>query len=165
MHGFLGRVPVLRLGRYTLPAVLTSYPDAADVHRRADVPRNGNIGYELLKRFSLIIDYPHQRMLLRPNPQYRMPFEHDMCGIELLATGPEYRHFLIMRVMPNSPAATAGLEENEQLLSINFIPAEIYSLTQLDRILHSEDGRMLLLVLRRPDGSLHTANVRLKRQI
>jgi len=52
VHGYLGRVPTLQLGRYTMRSVLTSYPDMADVHRRIDVPRNGNVGYELLKRFS-----------------------------------------------------------------------------------------------------------------
>ena len=165
IYGFLGRVGSIQLGRHTLRSVLTSFPNTADVHRRIDVPRNGNVGYELLKRFSLIVDYPHKRLLLRPNPQLRTPFEHDMCGIELLATGPNYRRYLILRVVPDSPAATAGLEAEEELLSINFIPVEVYTLTQIDRILHSEDGRGLLIVLRRPDGSLHTTTVRLKRQI
>ena len=165
VHGFLGRVPSIRLGRYALHSVLTSFPNPADVHRRVDVPRNGNVGYELLKRFSLVVDYTHQRLLLRPNPRFRDPFEHDMCGIELLATGPEYRRYVVLNVVPGSPAAAAGLEANEELLSINFIPAGTYSLTQLDRILHSENGRSLLLVLRRPDGELHTTSLRLKRQI
>lgn len=165
VHGFLGRVPALHLGRYTLRTVLTSFPDAADVHRRIDVPRNGNVGYELLKRFSLVIDYPHQRLLLRPNTRFRDPFEHDMCGIELLATGPDYRRFLVLRVVPDSPADVAGVQANEELMSINLIPANTYSLTQLDRLLHSEDGLNLVLTLRRPDGQLHFANVRLKRQI
>ncbi|OGX85839.1 hypothetical protein BEN48_14130 [Hymenobacter glacialis] len=165
VQGYLGRVPTLRLGRYRLRSVLTSYPNAADVQSRTDVARNGNIGYELLKRFSLIIDYPHQRMLLRPNSRFRDPFEHDMCGIELLAAGPQYRRYLILRVMPGSPADAAGLQVEDELLSINFLPVEGFTLTQLDRILHSEDGRVLLLVLRRADGSLHTASVRLKRQI
>ena len=165
VHGYLGRVPSVRLGRYTLRGVLTSFPDGADVHGRVEVPRNGNVGYELLKRFSLVIDYPHKRLLLRPNPTFRDPFEHDMCGIELLATGPEFRRFLVLRVVPNSPAAAAGLEANEELLSINFAPVSLYSLTQLDRLLHSENGRTLFLLLRRPNGDLHTASVRLKRQI
>ena len=165
VQGYLGRVVQLQLGRYTLRSVLTSFPNAADVHRRVEVPRNGNIGFELLKRFSLVVDYPHQRLLLRPNAKFRDPFEHDMCGIELLATGPEYRRFLVLRVMPNSPAAAAGLEVDDELISINFFPASVFSLTQLDRMLHSEDGRSLLMVLRRPDGNLHTATVRLKRQI
>ncbi|WP_210517208.1 aspartyl protease family protein [Hymenobacter terricola] len=165
VRGFLGRVPNLHLGRYSLHSVLTSYPDAADVHRRVDVPRNGNVGYELLKRFSLVIDYPHERLLLRPNIKFRDPFEHDMCGIDLLATGPDYRRFLILRVAPGSPAATAGVQADDELVSINFIPVNVFSLSQLDRMLRSENGRTLLLLLRRPDGLLHTATLRLVRQI
>lgn len=165
VQGFLGRVPVLKLGRYTLPNVLTSFPNSADVHRRIDVPRNGNVGYELLKRFSLVVDYPHQRLLLRPNQSFRDGFEHDMCGIEFMAIGADLRRFVILRVMPNSPADAAGLKPEMELVSINLIPVNFFTLTQLSRIMHSQDGRNILLLLRRPDGELHTANVRLKRQI
>jgi hypothetical protein len=165
VQGYLGRVPSLQLGRFRLPSVLTSYPNAADVHQRADVPRNGNVGYELLKRFLLVIDYPHRRMLLRPNTHFRDAFEHDMSGIELLATGPDFRRFLVLRVMPNSPAAAAGLEIDEELISINFLPVSVFTLTQLSHMLHSQDGRTLLLLLRRPNGDLHSVTLRLKRQI
>ena len=165
VRGYLGRVPTLHLGRYTLRAVLTSFPNAADVHGRVDVPRNGNVGYELLKRFSLVIDYPHQRLLLRPNVSFGEAFEHDMSGLDLLAAGPDYRRYVVMRVEPGSPAADAGLEPDEELLSINFLPVNVFSLTQLGRMMHSADGRALLLVLRRPNGDLHTTTVRLRRQI
>ena len=165
VQGFLGRVPRLQLGRYTLPNVLTSFPNSADVHRRIDVPRNGNVGYELLKRFSLVVDYPHRRLLLRPNEQFRDGFEHDMCGIEFMAVGSDLRRYVILRVMPNSPAAAAGIEPAMELVSINLIPANFFNLTQLSRIMHSQDGRNILLVLRRPDGELQTTSLRLKRQI
>ncbi|WP_201978238.1 aspartyl protease family protein [Hymenobacter rubidus] len=165
VRGFLGRVRSFQLGRYTMRSVLTSFPNAADVHRRVDVPRNGNVGYELLKRFSLVIDYPHQRLLLRPNLQYSQPFEHDMCGLDLLATGPDYRRYLVLRVEPNSPAALAGLSADDELVNINLLPVSFFSLTQLGRLMHSEDGRVLLFVVRRPNGELYTTNVRLKRQI
>ncbi|GAB3326117.1 hypothetical protein GCM10027511_35670 [Hymenobacter humi] len=165
VQGYLGRVESLQLGRYALRSVLTSFPNASDVHRRVGVSRNGNVGYELLKRFALVVDYPHERLLLRPNTNFRDPFEHDMCGMELLATGPDFHRFLVLRVMPNSPAAAAGIEVDDEVISINLMPASIFTLSQLDRMLHSEDGRTLLLVLRRADGNLHTATVRLKRQI
>ncbi|MCI1187084.1 aspartyl protease family protein [Hymenobacter sp. DH14] len=165
VRGYLGRVPKLRLGRYELRSVLTSYPEAGDVHRRIDVPRNGNVGYELLKRFTTVIDYPHQRLLLRPNMRFRDAFEHDMCGIDLLATGTDYRRFLVLRVMPDSPAALAGLRVDDELISINLLPASAYSLTELSRIMHSQDGRTLFLVLRRADGELLSTTLRLKRQI
>jgi hypothetical protein len=165
VRGYLARVPILHLGRYQMRSVLTSFPDAADVHRRIDVPRNGNVGYELLKRFSLVIDYPHHRMLLRPNTRFSDPFEHDMCGLDLMALAPDYRRYLVLRVEPHSPAEEAGLLPDDELLSINFIPIGVFSLTQLSHMMHSENGRVLLLVLRRPDGSLLTTTVRLKRQI
>ena len=165
VQGFLGRVPLLQLGRYTLPNVLTSFPNSADVHRRIDVPRNGNVGYELLKRFSLVIDYPHQRLLLRPNQQLRDGFEHDMCGIELMAVGADLRRFVILRVVPNSPAAVAGLQPDMEVIGVNLIPANFFNLSQLSRIMHSQDGRNILLLLRRTDGELQTINLRLKRQI
>ena len=165
VRGYLGRVPTLRLGRYTLRTVLASFPNSADVHGRVDVPRNGNVGYELLKRFSLVIDYPHQRLLLRPNTSYSEAFEHDMCGLDLLATGPDLRRYQVLRVEPDSPAAVAGLQVNDELISINFLPANAFSLTQLGRMMHSQDGRVLFVVVRRSNGDLHSAPVRLKRQI
>lgn len=165
VRGYLGRVAALHLGRYRLRSVLTSYPNAADVYRRVDVPRNGNVGYELLKRFSLVVDYPHQRLLLRPNLRLQEPFEHDMCGIDLLATGPDYRRYLVLSVVPDSPAHQAGVERDEEVVSINFLPANFFTLTQLSRMLRAEDGRMLYLVLRRPNGDLHTVSMHLKRQI
>lgn len=165
IRGYLGRVSALQLGRYRLPAVLTSFPDSNQVHQRATVPRNGNIGFELLKRFTMVVDYPHQRLLLRPNNLYREPFEHDMCGIDLIAAGPDFRRYVVQRVTPDSPAATAGLLANDEILSINFMPANIFSLTQISRILHSVDGRALLLVVRRADGELRTTTLHLKRQI
>ncbi|MBF9144069.1 aspartyl protease family protein [Hymenobacter properus] len=165
VRGYLGRVAALHLGRYRLHSVLTSYPDASDVHGRVDVPRNGNVGYELLKRFSLIIDYAHQRLLLRPNLRLLDPFEHDMCGIDLLATGPDYHRYLVLSVAPDSPAYRAGVERDEELITINFLPASALSLSQLSRMLRSEDGRLLYLVLRRPNGDLHTVSMHLKRQI
>jgi predicted aspartyl protease len=165
VNGSLGRVANLHLGRYRVRSVLTSFPNAADVHSRTGVHRNGNIGFELLKRFSIIIDYPHQRLWLRPNQYFTDPFEHDMSGLELLAVGPNLRQFIVLRVVPGSPAAEAGILPDEQVVSINFLPTSTFSLTQLSHLLHSADGRSLIMVLRRADGELHTAIVRLKRQI
>lgn len=166
INGYLGRVMALQLGRYRVPSLLTSFPDAADVAQRAEVPRNGNLGFELLKRFTVIIDYPHNQLLLRPNEKYRDPFEHDMCGFEVLATGPNYRQYQVLRVEPTGPAAQAGIQTGDEILSINLIPAEVFNLTQLSRLLHSADGRQLLFIVRRAaTGDLFTTTVRLKRQI
>ena len=165
VHGSLGRVADVQLGPYQLRAVLTSFPNAADVHMRTDVPRNGNLGYDLLRRFRVVIDYPHQCLWLRPGPSFREPFEHDMAGFELLALGPALRRYQVTSVTPGSPAAAAGMEVGEELLTVGLAPVAALSLTQLSRLLNSNDGMELFLVLRRPNGELHAANLRLKRRI
>ncbi len=165
VRGALGRVAAVQLGRYRLPGVLTSFPDAADVHQRTDVPRNGNLGYDLLRRFRVIIDYPNQRLWLHPGPSFHEPFEHDMAGFELLASGPDLRRYQILSVTPGSPAAAAGMEAGEELLAVGLAPVAALSLTQLSRLLRSTDGLALYLVLRRPNGEVHAATLRLKRRI
>ncbi|OON68588.1 aspartyl protease family protein [Hymenobacter sp. CRA2] len=165
VHGYLGRVRGLRLGQYRLQSLVTSFPDEESVRARVEVPRNGNLGFELLKRFDVVIDYPHNRLWLRPNALFRDPFEHDMCGIELLANGPDYHRYVIQRVEPGSPADQAQLRPQDEIISINLAPASSMTLTQISRLLHSADGRQLMLFVRRPDGDLFVAYVKLKRQI
>lgn len=165
INGYLGRVTALQLGRYRLPTLLTSFPDAADVASRVETPRNGNLGFELLKRFRVVIDYERNALLLRPNGMFREPFEHDMCGFDLLATGPNYRQYKVLRIEPESPAARAGITVGDEILSINLVPAEYLNLNQFSKMLHSEDGRQLLFIVRRSNGELFTTSLRLKRQI
>ncbi|WP_345224899.1 aspartyl protease family protein [Hymenobacter koreensis] len=165
IHGYLGRVSGLYLGQYRVKFPITSFPDEQSVRARVGVPRNGNLGFELLKRFHVVIDYPHNQLLLRPNSLYRDPFEHDMCGIDLLATGGNYRRYIIKRVEAGSPAAAANLQLDDEIISINLVPANTMSLTQIGRLLHSADGRQLFLLVRRTDGEMVVARIKLKRQI
>jgi hypothetical protein len=168
ISGYLGRVAAVQLGRYRLPRVLTSFPDPSQVHQRLqgfEARRQGNLGYETLKRFDIIIDYPHKRLLLRPNSQRRTAFEHDMCGLELLAASPDYRRYLVLRVAAGSPAEAAGIEPDEELVSINFLPVSAFALSEVTKLLRAQDGQRLWLILRRPNGDMHPVSVKLRRQI
>ena len=124
-----------------------------------------SIGFEVLKRFNLIIDYPRKYLLLRPNILFREAFEHDMCGFELLATGQNYRRYLVTKIEPGSPAAQAGLQEQEEILGVDQLPVGVLNLTQLSRIFHSGDGQVIMLIMRRVDGEIYTTLIKLKRQI
>jgi hypothetical protein len=54
---------------------------------------------------------------------------------------------------------------DEELLAINVLPTAVLSLSEIFRLLRAQDGQRLLLVLRRPNGELHTVSLRLRRQI
>ena len=165
IHGFMGRVRQIQLAGYALPQVLTSYPDSADVANRVRVARSGNVGFELLRRFDLVIDYPHRQLLLRPNRHYDRPFEQDMTGLELVAIGPELRRYLINSIRTGSPADQAGLCPGDEVLSVNLLPASSFSLSQLAQLFRAQDRRRVLLLVRHPDGELFAAQLTLARTI
>ncbi|MBK0403993.1 aspartyl protease family protein [Adhaeribacter sp. BT258] len=164
VSGFLGRIPALKLGRYTVNAVLASFPDSADIQAKTTVSRNGSLGLELFKRFSVIFDYPHQKLYLRNRISLARPFEYDMCGIDLVAVPPKYRTYRVTNVHENSAAAEAGILPGDELLSLDLHSASSYTLTEISRIFHSYPDRKMNLLLKR-DGQLIYAEVTLKRRI
>ena len=164
--GHLGRTAALQLGRYSLAALITSFPDTSQARLASrDGFRNGSLGYEALSRFDAIIDYPHNQLLLKPNLRYRRPFEHDMSGVEVMAVGPDFRHYRVALVQAGSPAGIAGLQVNDEVLFVNFIPAASLSLSQINDLLRAAIGHQLSLVVRRADGELNHAVLRLTRQL
>ncbi|QNP51602.1 pepsin/retropepsin-like aspartic protease family protein [Hymenobacter qilianensis] len=75
IQGYLGPIALLQLGAYQLRSLLTAFPDPHNLVDRVTVPRSGTLGFDVLRRFDLIIDYPHNRLLLRPNSDHREQFE------------------------------------------------------------------------------------------
>lgn len=165
INGRLGRIKSFWLHHFNLNNVLTSFPNFQDVGAKVFlVPRNGNIGNELLKRFDIIFDYRRQQMYLRPNRNFRDPFEHDMCGLDLIAKGKDYRQYFVNHVEPDSPAAEAGIMPGDELVSINMSPASTMSISKLDRLFHLKHGYNILMGIQRGDQRIYTV-VTLKRKI
>jgi Aspartyl protease len=67
IEGALGRAEYLALGKYRLSGPITSCCSANpdDQHK---------IGGEVLRRFTVIFDYPHSRIILEPNRHFHEPF-------------------------------------------------------------------------------------------
>ncbi len=146
IHGYLGRLNSLRLGDYEIVNPIASFPDYDTLlYTDYDIPRNGNIGNEVLKRFNVVFDYPYSALYLKPNSRFDDPFEHDMSGMSLMSGGDVYRRYFIANIAPGSPADEAGLEINDEILSINLQPTREMSISEIDNLLRSQDKRNLLL--------------------
>jgi predicted metalloprotease with PDZ domain len=87
-----------------------------------------------------------------------------MCGLDLIAIAPDYRRFRVNGVHPNSPAAEAGLEINDEIIAIDLIQVTAWSLTQINQLFHSRSGREINFLCKR-NGVLLSFNVKLKRRI
>ena len=127
----LGRVQQFAMGDQKLPDVLTSFTqDVSGAFANPDLA--GNIGGEILRRFTVTFDYSRKQMLLEPNSNFAQPFRFDMSGLNLTA-GPEFSIIRVNKVIAASPAAEAGGRKG-RLISINDRPASAYPLEQCDRI-------------------------------
>ncbi|QNF35451.1 aspartyl protease family protein [Adhaeribacter swui] len=165
INGQLGRIKSFSLNHYQLQNVLTSFPNYQDVGAKVYlVPRNGNLGNELLKRFDIVFDYRRQVMYLKPNRNFRDPFEHDMCGLDVIASGKDYQRYIVNFVEPDSPAEEAGIMAGDELVSVNMTEASAMSITKLDRLFHLKPGYNILLGLKRGDQRIYTV-ITLKRKI
>ncbi|QIL74903.1 MULTISPECIES: pepsin/retropepsin-like aspartic protease family protein [Hymenobacter] len=75
IQGYLGPIALLQLGSYQLRSLQTAFPDPHNLVDRVTVARSGTLGFDVLRRFDFIIDYPHNRLLLRPTSEHRHQFE------------------------------------------------------------------------------------------
>jgi len=89
IYGKRSRVMSLNLGRFKLKDITVSFPDTTSLSlsvRHKD--RHGSIGASTLKRFNVIIDYPHRKITLKKNTRfYNEPFNYNMSGLEVAYNG------------------------------------------------------------------------------
>jgi hypothetical protein len=164
IDGYLSRIDEIQIGKYKVKNVLTSFPDNTKQQVKPTIPRDGNLGIGMLKKFRVIFDYPDNVMYLKPGELYKEPFEHDMSGLEYYSDGEDYKHVIISRVERGSPADEVGLEKGDEIVTINLTPASKMSLEDIDTIFKSKDGRSLLLEIFH-DNKYDNVIITLKRRI
>jgi predicted aspartyl protease len=153
LFGFVGRVNDLNISGFHLNDVLTSYPEETPFsYVIKESGRQGSIGAEILGRMKLIFDYPRERLLIHRGEKYYAPFEYDMSGLVVKkVTNDEYRIY-VSEVRENSPAKKAGILPFDEILSINKIPIVIWELSEIIKLLRSEEGKEIELEIRRYEG-------------
>jgi hypothetical protein len=102
-----GRIQALTLGSFVLKEPVAIFPsNAAGVLANAQIA--GILGTGVLKRFHVIFDWPHQRMLLAPGPDVNIRSPGSCSGLSLRVALPDYHRLLVKGVIAGSPAAQAG---------------------------------------------------------
>ncbi|RPI19334.1 MAG: PDZ domain-containing protein [Acidobacteria bacterium] len=144
-----GRLEWIEIGPYAL-----NFPDAAfasdakgGAFARSDI--DGIIGGELLRRFSVILDYSRARMILEPSLSFLdLPFETDASGLLVRTTDQSHHEFEVAGVFDGTPASEAGIQKADRILSIDGKPASTLTLWEL-RTLFRKAPRRYTLILRR----------------
>ncbi len=167
INGNLGRLPKIKFGRYELNNVVASFPDSSSFHLKpiGFSERQGNIGCEFLRRFKVTFNYRDSYVVLKPiNKRMKEPFEHNMSGMELLASGSDYHEFLIERIIEDSPAHLAGLQQGDRVIFVNNKSYKDLSITDIYKIFQKGEGKPINMVVKRGQEVIFTI-LNLKRLI
>jgi hypothetical protein len=118
----------------------------------------GNIGNQILRQFKVIFNYPHRQLILEPNsePRLKDPYEYDLSGLWIQATGANFKAYRIETVYPNTPAAKAGIQSGDVLKEINGRPTTQLNLSQIRQQL-SQAGKNIQLAVERAEKPIQTS--------
>lgn len=150
--GQIARVKSLDLGRYFIQDIVANFPDAnsyIDTLKTTDVFRNGSIGGEILSRFTVIYNFPGEKMYLKKNAGFKKKFNFNMSGLTLKAKGSRLRKYEITDVRKNSSAEKAGIMAGDEVFSVNGLPAANLDLNSINGYFNSKAGRRIRLELLR----------------
>ena len=158
---FLGRLKGLQLGPYAVQDVTAVF--SQEGLRGVDKSVAGSIGGGFLKRFTVVFDFPHQRMILDANLQINKFAEEDMSGLSIVAKGPGLKTFEIVQVEHGTPGANAGIQTGDVIAGIDDEPAADLTLISI-RDLFRQVGHKYKLLIER-GGKTMEINFQMRRLV
>lgn len=143
----VARVPGFRIGPYAIanPVVALSNEQTGSLSTESI---SVNLGGSILRRFTVIIDYAHNKVTLEPNHDFGRPFESDASGLDLTASGSDFRTFTVSSVLAESPGAAAGLRPGDRIVAINDEPTRPFALWQIQDRLKKSGATVSLRIQR-----------------
>ena len=124
---------------------------------------DGIIGGEILRRFTLFVDYGRRQLLLIPNRALGDPIDIDMTGAVLAARDSAFDAIVVHNVLADSPAAHAGIRAGDELRAIDGRPVTAAQLDDVRKLFKSEGRRFTLMLVR--DGAEMTVPITTRRLV
>ncbi|HUY31872.1 MAG TPA: aspartyl protease family protein [Pirellulales bacterium] len=111
--------------------------------------KDNKLGLDYWSRYVVTFDFAHDALYLRPSRQFNRRAPHDLSGLTLLSSTGKLR---VLHVLPDSPAARAGVARGDVVLRVGRLDSRRDSLFAIRRLL-STPGVELPIVVQR--GGTH----------
>ena len=158
----LGRLKGFEIGPYGVETPLAVFSQS-----NSKAPANkkiaGAIGSNFLRRFTVVFDFPHQRVILEPNLQFNHSIDEDMSGLSLIAKGANLKTFEVVQVQPGTPAADAGIQQGDTIVAVDDEAAADLTLAAIRDLLRQVGHEYKLLIDRK--GQSLTISIKMHRLI
>jgi hypothetical protein len=114
----------------------------------------GILGNDLLRRFNVVINYPSKVIHLSPNKSFNESFDYSYTGMSVYLIN---NLVTIEDIIPNAPAAKAGLLSGDILIALNGQP--VINLDVYKKIMSVTTGRSTITIYR--EGRYYEMKIRI----
>ncbi len=165
LMGQKGRAEKLLIGDVEINKPLVAYPDAEFLtFYDEEISWEGIIGGAILKRFTVTIDYQEGKLLMRRNRFLQQPFNSNLSGMEVIATGRRMNNYKIHYVRPGSASYEAGIMPGDEIIALNSHRNQELTMEIILDELSARIGHSIHLMVRR-DGQILRKNFRLREDL
>jgi len=155
----MGRIKKFKIGDYQFNNVLSSFSDSSS-GTRPPWEKEGNLGNQMLSRFTLTFDIPGGQIFLKKSAKDDEPFEYNMAGIQIERAMD--KNFTVFNVISDAPAAK-HIRVGDKITMVNDKPSSQITKDELEKIFRKQGSEVSLVIER--SGEKIKANLKLERII
>ncbi len=165
LMGDIGRADKILIGDVEVNNPLVFYPEREFlVFNEMEINWQGLIGGAIIKRFNIIVDYPSEKLILRPGRNFSDPFNTSLSGLEVVASGPQLNRYKIHYVRPGSTAYEAGIQPGDYIMQLNHLTRSELNLDEILDAINLREGHQISMLINR-DGLLLRKHFRLREDL
>ena len=156
IYGNMGRIEILKIGKYELKKLITSYPDNPNDSIFYDNNKfsNGSVGIDVLKQFVSVIDYQNKKIYLKKTSEYNRKKDYIISGLTIGRIAPYFEDVVVLEVQENSPAYRAGIKVDDEITVINNQIVFKQTTNEIYGLLEGDDIFTVNLVIKRKNEGL-----------
>lgn len=137
-YGFDFIADSIQISNFTLKNVNMSYSsDTSGLMASDDF--YGIIGNNILEKFDVLFDFTNSNLYLKPNKNFKVPFEFDRLGFTYVDRNRTMGGWIVTGLSKNSLAEKNGLLIDDIILSINETPVSEISCQSFNNFLQDID--------------------------
>ena len=120
---------------------------------------DGSVGYQILRQFVMTFDYSRRELWFEHSPAFGTKTVQWKTGFQAIKA--DGSGFDVVTVMPNTPAAAAGVDVGDVITEVDGVPAESIGQAAFGDLMRRPDGTLVHLNIVR-DGTARPVALTLK---